>query len=111
MKKYFKLLISKLKISFGLFVPNIFGAIRTTNSNNEYEQAYIINNAIYTPEEINHKTIRVKAEDEQPSALVSHQIVKEYHNLTLTLPQHNPLLVIIGFVVWFFKIKNVQILI
>ena len=111
MKKYFKLLISKLKLSFGLFVPNIFGAIRTTNSDNEYEQSYIINNAICTLEEINHETIRVKAEDEQTSVLVSHQIVKEHHNLTLTPPQHNPLLVIIGFVVWFFKIKNVQILI
>ncbi|WP_368486108.1 hypothetical protein [Spiroplasma sp. DGKH1] len=111
MKKYFKLLISKLKISFGLFVPNIFGAIRTSNSDNEYEQAYIINTAICTPEEINQATIKVKTEEEQPTLPVSHQIIKKHHNLRLTPPQHNPLLVIIGFVVWFFKIKNVQILI
>ncbi|AHF57579.1 hypothetical protein [Spiroplasma eriocheiris] len=111
MKKYFKLLINKLKISFGLFVPNIFGTIRPTNSDNDYEQAYIINNAICTPEEINHAAIKVKAEDEQPATSVSYQIVKKHHNLTLTPPKHSPLLVIIGFVFWFFKIKNVQILI
>ncbi|AGM24946.1 hypothetical protein [Spiroplasma chrysopicola] len=109
MKKKFLQILYKIKLSFGLFTPKSTSQVLwNIFNNNDYEQAFIIINEINENNAIinNNETVVIeKNEQEIFLAPIAKKISSQQQNNFLT----SPLLVILGFVLWFFLIKVVQL--
>ncbi len=93
----------KIKFSLSLFIPGTFNPLRSKYENEaEFDYAYILNNSIHQQNVIDKTKIILEEKDN--NCQYDKQIIKKINRFKK--PNKNNILVILGFVVWFFKIKN-----
>ncbi|PQP79616.1 hypothetical protein C6B38_00685 [Spiroplasma sp. ChiS] len=103
MNKFLKKIIKKIKFSLSLFIPGTFNPLRSKYENEtEFDYAYILSNSIHQQNAIDKTEITLEEKDN--NCQYDKQIIKKINRLKK--PNKNNILVILGFVVWFFKIKN-----
>ncbi|WHQ36696.1 hypothetical protein [Spiroplasma sp. SV19] len=103
MNKFLKHIIKKIKFSLSLFIPGTFNSLRSKYGNDtEFDYAYILTDSIHQENVINETEVTLI--NEENNCQYNKQIVRKIN--CFTKPSQNVVLVLLGFVVWFFKVKK-----
>ncbi|WP_425380477.1 hypothetical protein [Spiroplasma endosymbiont of Stenodema calcarata] len=103
MNKFLRHIIKKIKFSLSFFIPGTFNPLRNKYENDtEFDYAYILTNSIHQENTI--KQTEVVLINEEHNCQYDKKIIRKINRFLKPAPKVG--LVLLGFVVWFFKVKN-----